>query len=313
MPVGRMLLLASLLWLSSCRGDVPPLKVGIGLWPGYEPLYLADQQGHYPDVDIVRLTSTLDVLRALRNGNLNGAALTLDETLKLLDEGIDLVIILVLDYSNGADVVMARDDIKSLQDLQGKRIGLETNAVGALILQAMLKKSGLTPTQLQVNFMPMMHLADAVASGRIDAAIAYEPYVTELRGLGMKEIFSSADMPGQILDVLVVRRDVLPLTDQLQQLLNGYYLARRYMQQNPQASTRKMANDMGVDSLILQENLLGIYLPSLQENRQLLAAGGDLHAIGVHLRTLMREEQLIQSQPDLLPHIDGTWLQDVTE
>jgi NitT/TauT family transport system substrate-binding protein len=228
---------------------------------------------------VVRLSSTLDVLRALRNGNLQGAGLTLDETLTLIDEGIDLQIVLVVDYSNGADVVMATPAVDSLQALKGKRIGVEMNAVGATLLRSMLNKAGLSLNDVLVESMPISHLAHACTAQRIEVAVAYQPYAGELTKCGMKPLFTSAEIPGKIVDLLVVRRDALHQQDQMHQLLEGYFKALQHIADQPTSSQQQMAEN------------LGISVADVQRDSQSL-----------------REQGVIRKQVDILQHLDNRWL-----
>jgi NitT/TauT family transport system substrate-binding protein len=77
----------------------PPLRIGTNVWPGYEPLYLARDLGHYNEtpVNLIEFTSASSVIHALRNGMIEGATLTLDEVLTLLSDGFDLKVILAPD------------------------------------------------------------------------------------------------------------------------------------------------------------------------------------------------------------------------
>lgn len=123
----------ALLLLSCGPAPEPLLRIGTNTWPGYEPLYLARSLGYYEGspITLVELTSASEVIHALRSGTLEGAALTLDEVLTLLDDGFDLKVVLVMDFSNGGDVLLAKPGIDSTADLRGKRIAVEYTAVGA--------------------------------------------------------------------------------------------------------------------------------------------------------------------------------------
>ena len=52
------------------------------------------------------------------------------------------VIILITDYSNGNDMIVARPGIRSVADLKGKKIGVEIGLVDHLLLLDGLKKTG---------------------------------------------------------------------------------------------------------------------------------------------------------------------------
>ncbi len=99
---------------------IQTLRIGTSVWPGYEPLYLARELGYLKtdEVDLLEYTSASQVLRAYKNGLLDAAAITLDEAIKLLEGGEDFRVILVMDVSNGADVLLGQASLKSIDDLK---------------------------------------------------------------------------------------------------------------------------------------------------------------------------------------------------
>ena len=125
---------AALPWLTGCSDPPSPLNVGTTVFPGYELLFLAREQGLLPEpgIRLVELLSSTDNLRLLAAGRLQAATLTLDEVLTARADGLDLRVVLVLDVSAGADAVMVRPHVRGLSELAGKRIGVEDR--GALRL-----------------------------------------------------------------------------------------------------------------------------------------------------------------------------------
>ena len=76
---------AMLLTLAACGEPVvPPITVGMNPWVGYDPLVLARDRGlaDAKQLRVVELASASETLRHLRNGLLDAATLTLDETLR---------------------------------------------------------------------------------------------------------------------------------------------------------------------------------------------------------------------------------------
>lgn len=189
----------------------PPLTVGINTWVGYDPLVLARDRGmtDRQTIKVVELISSAEALRHLRNGLLDAAALTLDETLRLAESGFDVRIVALLDTSNGADVVLAAPEIRSLPDLRGKAIAVEEASVGTLMLERVLQRAGLTRADVTVVKMESTQHLTALQSGRVMAAVSYAPIEGGIRRAGYRRIFDSSQMPGEILDVLVVRGEVL--------------------------------------------------------------------------------------------------------
>lgn len=304
-----LLLLWGLPWLVGCQGDEPAFKVGINRWLGYEPFLLAKHLDFYPDIDIVRLSSTLDVMRALRNGNLQAAGLTLDETLTLIDEGIELDIILVLDYSNGADLVTAHPDITNLQALEGKRIGVEMSAAGAFMLHAMLRQAGLSLQQVKIESMPISHLSEAYAAKRIDAAVSYQPHSRLLIEQGMRPLFSSADIPGQIVDVLAIRSDSAYRAKQIQQLIDGYFRTQRFIREHPDAALQRMSTDLGSTTVDLERDLQGIHWLSHDEAADVLFKNKDFEKTARRMMEVMRELGMLHRSHSPTDFIDSHWLE----
>jgi len=125
------------LLLTACS-DAPltPLRVGTNSWTGYQPLYLAKDLKLWKDdqIRLIEYPSTSEVLRAFRNKVLEAASLTLDEVLLLRQLKIPVSIVLIHDFSNGADSIMAHSNIKTMQQLKGKTVGLESGALGAFVI-----------------------------------------------------------------------------------------------------------------------------------------------------------------------------------
>lgn len=201
-----------LLGIAACtEPPQPPLVVGINTWVGYDPLVLARDRGlaDAKQLKVVELLSSAEALRHLRSGLLDGAGLTLDEALRLVDSGFDARIVALLDTSAGADVVVAAPRITSLQKLRGERIAVEDATVGTLMLERLLRKANLQQEDVTVVRMDATQHLTALLSERVAAAVSYAPIDGPMRALGFRPIFDSSQMPGEIVDVLVVRGAVL--------------------------------------------------------------------------------------------------------
>ena len=121
---------------SACAVEPQPLRIGNNLWPGYELSHLAHALGYDngANVRLIDFSSAAEVVRAYRDGLLDVAAVTADEALQAGAGGGANRIVLVCDTSDGADVIMATSGIASMQDLRGKRVGVETTVLGAFVL-----------------------------------------------------------------------------------------------------------------------------------------------------------------------------------
>ncbi len=86
------------------------LRIGTNVWIGSEPLYLARELGRLDAkaVQLVEYPSASEVLRAFRNQAIDGMVISLDELFGLAADGFKPRIVLVVDVSHGADVVVGR-------------------------------------------------------------------------------------------------------------------------------------------------------------------------------------------------------------
>lgn len=274
----RYVLLISLscIFFSGCdQQQLQPLRVGSNIWPGYEPLYLARDQGYYNEtlVHMVELPSSTITMRHLRSGTIDAACLTLDEVFSQLEAGLDLQVVLLMDYSNGADVMLSQPEIKTLQQLKGKTIGVENTAVGAIILDGALQSADLKLSEVRIKSLKLDEHERAFRQKRVDAVVTFEPIKSKIEALGGNIIFDSGMIPGRIIDVLVVRKEYLRhYPDNMRSLIRGYFRARKMMHETPDKAYRQMAGRLGVAPEKVPLLFKGIKLPSLADNRRVLDA-----------------------------------------
>jgi NitT/TauT family transport system substrate-binding protein len=280
------------------RTTEPAMRIGMNVWPGYEPLFLARAAGRLPESEyrLVEFSNASGVARSFRNGTIEAACLTLDEVIYTIQDGMDPVIVLVLDQSHGADVVLARPELRDLAGLKGKRIGVEVNAVGTYTLTRALQHGGLTLHDVTVVHLPLEKHHEAFASRTVDAVVTFEPARTKILALGAIDIFNSAAIPGEIVDVLVVRRDyAVRHPDRLAALRDGWFAALAQLQRSPRQAAQIMAVREQVTTEEFEASLNGLYFPNPAETRAMI--GGpqpQLLATGERLKKVMRDAKLLE-------------------
>jgi NitT/TauT family transport system substrate-binding protein len=271
-PGLRFLLLLGLFVVAACGCAEPPpapLRVGVNPWVGYDPLVLAREQGQLDParVTVVELGSSAHSLRSLRNRALEAAALTLDEVLRLADQGFRLRVVAVLDFSHGADAVLGRAPLEHPADLAGKTIGVEDSAVGAFLLGRALQSAGLQRDSVSVRRLEAADHEPAWRAGEIDALVTYEPMRSQLLRRGARVLFDSRQIPGEIVDVLVVREDVLAeRPDDLTALLIAWEFGRTRLDRRDPEALQMLAKGTDLDPAGYRQTLDGLTLLSLSES-----------------------------------------------
>ena len=301
-PARLLALVLAALFVAACSAPGTPLRVGSNVWPGYEFLYLAREKGLYDEsIRLVELASASDVMDALRAGDIEAGALTLDETITLASEGVDLVVVLVFDISAGADVLMTKPSITRLEDLRGQRIAVETTALGAVMLEGALAKAGLPIEAVQVRHLSLREHLEAYQRGEIDAAITFPPYDSALATAGAVRRFDSRAIPGRIVDVLAVRRDALDGHKQsVQALVQGYFGARKAWQEAPDEALTIINRRLKLPADELPGAFDGLHLPNADEMRTMLAGEpAPLEVSARALGALMHQNKLLAEAPML--------------
>lgn len=268
-----LLLLVAL--LTGCgQPPVQPLRVASNVWPGYEPLYLARSLGYYPEgsIRLLELSSATQVLHELRNATIDVAALTLDEALSLVAEDYSIRVALVLDISNGADALLAQPDIPNLKALRGKRVGVEDTAVGALMLASALDTAGLEVSDIQPVHLTADEHQRAYEQGQVAAVVTFEPTRSRLLAEGARVLFDSSQIPGRIIDVLVVRAGLeAQHQEQLRALIAGYFHALDYQREHPLDAAERMRPRLRLEPAEILKSYDGLQQPDVSENRRLLS------------------------------------------
>jgi NitT/TauT family transport system substrate-binding protein len=252
-----------------------PLLVGTNLWLGYEPFHLARAAGHLPeDVTLVEARSSPALMEAVSAGSLDGAALTMDEVMRLEAAGRPMAVLAVLDISHGADAVLARSPDVTRAPLIGKRIGVEMEGVGAFVLHRFLERQGVLPSQVQVVPVAAGDHQDAFAKHDLDYLVSYEPLVGRLEGQGAVRVFDSAAMAGEVVDVLAVRRDRLSGRDNtLRRLLSAWYHGVGLLKEGSPDAWDRVTRRQGITPEQLARVLSGLEFPDSAGSRDMLVPG----------------------------------------
>jgi len=301
----RMLLFSCLLlvFIAACTPEPQSIvRVGTNVWLGYEPLYLARSLGWLKgtNVRLNEYNSSTEVMRALRDGSIEAGALTLDEALRLADDDVSLRIVLLMDVSHGADAVIARSGsgVHAPSDLRGRKIGVESSALGAYMLSRMLEKSGLQLADVHIVSLPLEQHEAVFAAGKIDAVVSFEPVKSRLVARGGQVIFDSSQIGGEIVDVLAVRQSFLARhPDAFRQLTKQWFRALEYIQQHPADAAQRMRPRLHLPVDKIMQQYQGLDLSDLPTNRAYFSAGVAAKK-AAHLMQVMRVQGLLRSEVD---------------
>lgn len=308
--VGLIVLLAavvaSLLFLLPSYDDQSEhstLLLGTNVWSGYEPFYLARGLDFFDEgsVRLVECSSASQVITAFRNKTIDMAALTLDEVLLLKERGHDVQVILVTDFSHGADAILGKPGVKQLSDLRGKSIGVEHTALGAYVLIRALQTEGISVDEVNVVPLPVDEHEPAFLANEVEAVVTFEPVRSRLLAAGAVQLFDSTQIEGEIVDVLAIRPGALANNaETVDLLLRGWFKALTYLHDHPEKAAQHMLGRLKLPPSDVLASFRSMKFPDLEENIALLdGERPPLVEVADRLARIMQQEQLIQDNIDV--------------
>ena len=306
--LGLTSLLVALL-ADGCAPSTSPLRVGMNIWPGYEPLRLARSLGYLTDEEAepISFPSAMDVMRAFRNRTIDVAAVTADEALVLASTDPEVRLVLVCDYSSGADMILARPEFKRMEDLRGRRFAVEPEALGAYMLARALELSGLTVRDVHVVPTRMAEMEKLMARRGADAAVVFEPVASRLLANGNVRVFDSTRIPGEVVDVLVTRVGMLqsrgPL---LRRFVADWFHAVEYFREHAEDAARRVADREQLSPAEFLRGLQGLKLADRHENERAFGRGPDgLASSLLRLEQVMLKQRLLSATVELESLLDS--------
>lgn len=308
----------SVLLLSACiEQPSEPMNIASNNWLGYKPLYLAERLDliNPSEIHLTELTSNSEVMRLFRNNVIDGAALTLDEALLLKQDGIDIEIVLVMDVSDGADVIISHDDIFDMEALRGKRVGVEKTALGAYMLTRALTLYKLKRNQITWVSYEYSEHESAFINKEIDAVVTFEPTRSRLLKHGGHIIFDSSQIKDEIIDVFVVRRSYLDKHgDKVKNLISAWFLALEYYKKNSDKSVEILApmSDLSIEQY--HTAVKNIRHPDYTENVRLFNhSDNTLKENTARLAKVMQENKLLNNKINIIDLFDNRPLLDLSK
>lgn len=185
------------------------LKIAYSDWPGWVAWEIAIQKGWFKEAGVDVEFTWLDYvasMEAFSAGKVDAVCMTNGDALVTGATGGKSVSIIINDYSDGNDMIVAKPGIATVAQLKGKTIGVEVGFVDHLLLLHALKSANLKESDVKLKNIKTDQTPQALKSGDVDAIGAWQPSSgAALKEVpGSKPIFTSKDVPGLIYDMLSV-------------------------------------------------------------------------------------------------------------
>ena len=219
--LAAILLAASLTVLSIGAAEAAPkkdFKVCWSIYVGWMPWgYIADTgiMKKWADkygitVEITRINDYVECINQYTAGGYDGCAMTNMDALSIpAGGGVDTTALIVGDFSNGNDAIILKDKT-ALADIKGQKVNLVELSVSHYLLARALDTVGLAEKDLTVVNTSDADMVAAYGTTDVTAVVTWNPLVSEILAMpGAGKVFDSSQIPGEIIDLMVVNTETL--------------------------------------------------------------------------------------------------------
>ena len=274
-PVTGLLMILTFL-TSVLSSHAETLKVGYNNWIGFIGFFVAQEAGYFDErgIDVVakEFAAPGEGLIPLINGDLDLHLTTLDSVIqKMAQAPGSLQIVYLHDTSNGADALIGSSGVASMADLKGHSVGVTVGECNHLLLVKALESVDLTEADVKVRNMDPDAAGAALKAGAVDAAVTWEPWITEVVSGGGKVLFSTEDAPNLILDCIAVNpKNAEAKADSISLFIEAVNLGNELAISDPEKAATLIAESLGLSEAEILDMLSGLILYGKKANLELM-------------------------------------------
>lgn len=238
--------------LASCSGGTAEqaeprteFSIGWSIYAGWMPWPYAQQAGivkKWADkygitINVVQVNDYVESVNQYTAGKLDGVTVANMDALTIpAASGKDTSAIIVGDYSDGNDGIVLKG-AGTVPAIRGRTVYLAELSVSHYLLARGLEQAGMALTDVKTVNTSDADIVSAFASPQATAAVAWNPQLSEIaRAQGAQLVFSSAQIPGEILDLLAVDTATLDANPRLGKALAGIWYETMAIMQRQDAT-----------------------------------------------------------------------------
>jgi len=161
-------------------------------------------------ITVTQINDYVESINQYTAGKFDAVTVTNMDTLTIpAAGGVDSTALIIGDYSNGNDgIVLKKGD--TLADIKGRKVNLVELSVSHYLLARGLESVKLSEKDVTVVNTSDADIVSAFAAPDVTAVVPWNPQLSEILKMpGAKQVFSSQQIPGEILDLAVVNTAVL--------------------------------------------------------------------------------------------------------
>ncbi|MEK7406015.1 MAG: phosphate ABC transporter substrate-binding/OmpA family protein [Acidobacteriota bacterium] len=266
-----------------------------------------------------------DGAAALATNNVDVMLTTVDVWAKdyaqFQDKGFNARAFFMVDWSRGADGVIGRQGINSIEDLAGKTIAFAPYTPSHFLLWNGLKSSGLATEQRNEIFTKAVHTKDGIepatlfAQQKVDAAVAWDPDMSDAvaKRPGAKKIYDTRVANRLIADVLVVSDRFSARNPQtVAKFAEGWLEGVEFIRKQPSRAHTLIGTikDFNIPADLAKTMLEGVRLTDYADSVGFFGAGADSDYANIFkmAQEMYREARMIKRSSEAEASVDRRYL-----
>ena len=264
---------------------------------------------------------------ALATNNVDVMLTTLDVYAKdygqFQEKGFGSHAFLMVDWSRGADGVIGKQGINSIEDLAGKTVAFAPYTPSHFLLWNGLNTSGLSTDQKNDIFKNAVHTKDGIepavlfAQQKVDAAVAWDPDMSDAvtKRAGAKKIYDTRIANRLIADILVVSdRFAAAHPQTLLKFAQGWLEGVEFVRTQPERAYNLIGTvkDFNIPSDLAKSMLGGVKLADYADNTSFFGANNgksDYANIFGQAQGMYRELRMIKHTSNAEDSLDRRYVQ----
>ncbi|MFT7860179.1 MAG: hypothetical protein ABXS93_04495 [Sulfurimonas sp.] len=205
-------LIASLFFIGCSSDNQHKIKIATNSWIGYAPLFYAYETGELKKLNIELITnvSLAEASEIFEMGKADLVTTTQHEYLSLKKSITDITPVILIDRSDGGDMIMSNKTIDELNASKTIYTYLEIDSINSELLKSFLKKYRFKDKEFVHINKDQFQISALKNEAKSMLIVTYSPYNTQLATNGFKELASTGDIDTLIvIDALCARRSLL--------------------------------------------------------------------------------------------------------
>lgn len=197
------------------KTNSPKLTLAVAPYVAWMPWFLANEQGTFQsyssETNIQFVTSNyLDTIQKFVSGEVNAVAITnIDAFTQLVRQNIEADVILITSYNNGNYGILTRSS-DMITEVRGKRFGLAEYSTYHYLLDRYLTRNQIPFSEVGIVNLKESEIRTALSNKETYGFVTSSFYFGKLlQEQQVKILFDSRQIPKEIIDLIVVRRETL--------------------------------------------------------------------------------------------------------